>query len=210
MSQIEQNFREFLNKHPEIEKTYATGLINRRALARYLIKQNLAKNNQMEAVVAMLRRYPFERYRLDKFDIIKQIRISIKDKILILDFDKDKTLIKKLEHIISNIDYDKGETFKIVVGEGCVKVFVDEEKESLLKEIIEQFKCRRLKNISEINILFPKKTDKVKGIISYITSELALNDINVTEFLTATPELLIYVEEKYVLKAYEVIKRMQK
>ena len=76
MSQIEQNFRELVSKRPEIEKCYQEGLINRRALARYLIKNNIAKNNQMEAVIAMLRRYQFKDFEKETKNYLKKMRIS--------------------------------------------------------------------------------------------------------------------------------------
>ena len=60
MSQIEQEFRQFLSKKPEVETCYQDGLINRRSLARYLVKQGIAKSNQLEAVIAMLRRFKFK------------------------------------------------------------------------------------------------------------------------------------------------------
>ena len=60
MSQIEQNFRQMLATKPELAKCYQEGLINRRALARYLITKGIAQKNQMDAVIAMIRRYEFE------------------------------------------------------------------------------------------------------------------------------------------------------
>ena len=61
MSQIEQEFRQYLSKRPEVEKCYIGGLINRRALARHLIRQGIAKASQLDAVIAMLRRYTFRK-----------------------------------------------------------------------------------------------------------------------------------------------------
>ena len=89
MSQIEQNFREFLSRRPEIEKCYQESLINRRSLANYIIQQGIAKPNQLEAVVAMLRRYKFREANAKTKDLFKDIRITIKDKILVLDFEKE-------------------------------------------------------------------------------------------------------------------------
>ena len=66
MSQIEQEFRQFLSKNPELETCYQDGLINRRSLARYLIKQDIAKSNQLEAVIAMLRRFKFKEQKQTK------------------------------------------------------------------------------------------------------------------------------------------------
>ena len=57
--------------------------------------------------------------------------------------------------------------------------------------------------------MFPDKAVDARGILSTITRELAVNDAVITELLTATPELLIYLKEEYVLKAYEIIKRLK-
>lgn len=210
MSQIEQDFRRFLSKNPEIEKSYATGLINRRSLARHLIKEGIAKSNQLEAVIAMLRRYKFSTISKSNAELFKNFKINIKDKILILDFEKNKELFKNLQKLISHTDYDKGDTLKIVIGSSSIKVFIDLEKEKDVKELFKEFKLKnRYENISEMSLFFPENAQGIKGILSTITRELAINDITITEFLTATPELLIYINEEYVLKAYEILKRLQ-
>ncbi|MFW9878360.1 MAG: hypothetical protein ACFFG0_35205, partial [Candidatus Thorarchaeota archaeon] len=199
MSQIEHNFRQFLSKKPEIEKSYQEGLINRRSLARYLIRKGIAKSNQLEAVIAMLRRFEFKEKEKEGKDLFKKIRINIKDKILILDFEKGKDLLKKLQNIIANTDYDKGDTLKIVVGSISIKLFIDEGNIKKFQNIIDTFKIRhKFYNISEISIIFPEEAIKEKGILSTITKELTLNDIVITELLTATPELIIYLKEEYV------------
>ena len=210
MSQIEQDFRQFLSKKPEIEKSYQEGLINRRSLARYLIKNNIAKSNQIEAVIAMIRRFEFKKKEKEDRDLFRKTRINIKDKILILDLEKEKNLLKKLRDIIANTDYDKGDTLKIVVGSSSIKLFIDESNIKKLKNIIENSKIKhKFSNMSEISIMFSEEAIKEKGILSTITNELTLNNIVITELLTTTPELIIYLKEGYVLKAYEVIKRLQ-
>lgn len=213
MSQIEQNFRQLLAAKPEIEKCYAEGLINRRALARYLIHKSIAQKNQMEAVVAMLRRYEFseeKKQQKECLDLFRNTRITVKDKIAILDFKKDKTLMQKLQKIISHTDYDKGETLKIVIGSLNIKVFIDQKKQDQLKEVLEDYTLTHAeKNMSEISIIFPEETKKIKGTLSLVTKEFVLNDIIISECLTASPELLIYVKEDAVLKAYEILRRLQ-
>lgn len=211
MSQIEQNFREILSKKPEIEKCYQEGLINRRSLARYLIKEGIAKNNQLEAVIAMLRRFKFKEQKKETKDFFRDIKVNIKDKILILEFEKEKELMQKLQKVIAHTNYDKGDTLKIVVGTAAIKIFIDKENESEVKDLFKQFKLKhRFDNISEISLLFSDKATDAKGILTTITTELSLNDIPVNELLTGAPELLIYLKDKYVLKAYEIIKRLQR
>lgn len=211
MSQIEQNFHLLLSQKPELGKCYQEGLINRRGLARYLIKQGLAQGNQLEAVIAMLRRFEFQPLPKETKDLFKNIKVHLKDNIIILDFVKEKELVQRLQKIVSTVNYDRGDTLKVVVGSGSVKLFLDQENEKAVKDLLAGFKLKhRLAHISEVSILFSEEAISTKGIISTVTQELTLNDIIITEMLTATPELIIYVKEDYVLKAYEILKRLRK
>src|SRR3989338_6757762 len=210
MSQIEQNFRLLLGRKPEIEKCYGEGLINRRALARYLAKKGIAKSNQMEATVAMLRRYPFSPPEKEQSDLLKEIRISLKDGILILNFEKNKELLQRLQKLVAMTDYDRGDTLKIVVGTTDITIYLDEENEKKTKELFSGFKIKHLhKKISEFSLAFPEKAISTKGITAALTRELALNGINIEKMLTSGTELLLYIREEFVLKTYEILKRFQ-
>tara|TARA_Y100000310_G_C20686837_1_gene819555 strand:- start:2299 stop:2919 length:621 start_codon:yes stop_codon:yes gene_type:complete len=204
MAQIEQDFRMFLAKRPEIEKAYAEGLINRRALARYLIKANIAKSNQMEAVVAMLRRFDFS--KSSGVEGIEEPRINVKDKVLILDFERSKDLLQKIQQVIAKTNYDKGDTLKLVVGSASIKLFIDESNEKHIRDILGRYKPQSRVKVSELSLFFDKGVRTHKGVIAYITRLLQLHEINLSEVLTSSPELLIYVKEEFVLKAYEVLK----
>ena len=81
----------------------------------------------------MLRRFDFNPKKLTKKSLLADMRMSVKDHILILDFEKEKELLQKLQNLISHIDYDKGDTLKVVVGSSCIKVFIDQKKEKELK-----------------------------------------------------------------------------
>ncbi len=58
--------------------------------------------------------------------------------------------------------------------------------------------------------MFNKKASQERGILAIITKELAINNIVINELLTATPELIFYIQDKYVLKTLEILKRLQK
>jgi hypothetical protein len=212
MSQIEQKFRLFLSHKPEIEKCYLEGLINRRSLARHLIKNDIAKSNQVEAVIAMLRRFDFKKLEeQNNKDLFENFKINVKDNILILDFEKDKELLNRLQNLIAKTNYDKGDTLKIVVGSSSITLFIDKEKEPKLKEIFSKFKLiKTFKKIYEISLQFPEKAIESKGIIAPIARELSLNDISITELLTANCELLIYLKDENVIDALGILKKLQR
>ncbi len=207
MSQIEVEFQRLLSKKPEIEKCYSEGLINRRALARYLIEIKVAKANQMDAIIAMLRRYDFKKSENAR-TIFKDIKTSIKDNLVILTFQKEQELLNHISKVVSQTNYNLSETLKVIVGTTNVTIIIDKEKEKQLKLNFELL--QRIDNISELSLQFPKKAINSKGIISYVTRELDIHDIIISEMLTASSELLVYLDEKYVIKAYSLIKELVK
>jgi hypothetical protein len=210
MSQIEQRLQSVLGREPEIEKCYRKGLVNRRALARYLVARGVATNAQFDAVVAAVRRHDFGTEGKPVRSLFDKVRVSLKDRILILDFEKQKELLRRLERVISHIDYDRGDTLKVVMGTSSLKLVIDEARERELAPLLGHFAVRnRIDHVSEISMLFPEEASVTRGVLSVITRELALNDIVVSELLTSSPELLVYVRDQYVSKAYEVVRRLQ-
>lgn len=210
MSQMEHLIREALAKYPEIEQCIQKGIVNRRSLARYLIQEGVAKSSQMDALIATLRRYDFKAYPQESLSLVKHMKIQLKEGIVILDFEKQKELVQEVKKIIDEINYDKGDTFKIVVGSESIKIFIDEEKKEIIESLSKRFHLKkRHKHIDEISIVFPEKAIETKGIISFLSRVLVLNDILITEMLTASPELLLYLKSEYTVKTYGLLKRLR-
>lgn len=212
MSQLEQKFNLFLSRYPEIRALFFDKLINIRALARKFIEEENIKKKQIEAVIAMIRRSKIEPLiSYTKKEIFSDIKISVKDEISILDYEKSKEILEKLKSIISKIDYDKNETLKVAVGSHSVKIIVDSSKvKSVIKELGEKGVIKKYSSISEMSMLFSSKAKDEKGVVAYVTSQLLLNGINIQEIITCTPELIIYVDEEQSLKTYEVLKNIKK
>jgi hypothetical protein len=204
MSQIEQNFSRFLSKRPEIEKCYAQGLINRRALARHLIKQGVAKHSDLDALIAMLRRYGFKKHLGNDLALFRDIRISTKDSIAICVYEKTDQNVMSISRLSEKTALAKGETLKVVVGSLNLKVFLDEKN---LRNISKPDEV--IRGISELSIVFGNEATEKKGILSYLAREFSNNDIVISEFLTASPELLIYLKEEYVIQAHEILKELK-
>lgn len=209
MSQLEQQFNSFLNRHPEIRPALSKNILNTRALAREFMREENIKLKHIEAVVAMIRRSNYQPLlTATKKEIFQDIKINFKDEISILNYDKN--IVTQLDEVISNINYNKNETLKIVIGSESVKVFIDSSKKKLLTENLEKkYLIKEHKNVSEASLLFGAKASDEKGIVAYVTSELLLAGINILEILTSSPELIIYFEEKQSIKAFEVFKKIK-
>jgi len=210
MSQIELRIRDVLGRHPEIEKCHRDGLLNRRALARYLIANGVGGPNDLDAVVASLRRYDFGDFERGGTDLFPAIRVTLKDRIMIVDFEKEKALLEDLQKTIGQFEYDRGDTLKLVVGTASIKLFIDQGREPTIRSLLARYKVRRrLDRLSEIGMMFPEAATETKGVLAVLTREFALNDVVVAELLTASPELLVYVKDEHVAKAYEIVRRLQ-
>jgi len=212
MTQININIllQNFLNKNPDIRESRNKGLVNRRALAKYIIENEKLDKNKFEALVTALRRFELKPTSVEYLDVVKEIKISTKDKISIVYLEKSEEVLKNILKIINLINFSKNETLKIVLGSLSIKLFIDEFN---LKKIENIYSDKDIittyKNISELNLIFPDKASKVKGVIAYITSELAINNINIVEIITGKPELIVYIKESELLKAYETINRLK-
>ena len=200
----------FFNKNPDIREARNKGLVNRRALAGYIIKNEMLAHTLLDAVLTPLRRFETQTPTKSTLDIVTKIKIPTKENIAIVYLEKTETVLKNISKIVEIINFNKNETLKIVQGSLSVKLFVDEFNIDKLEGVYNAKDIIKIqKNISELTLIFPEEAVKTKGIITYVTSELSINNINLVEMLTGKPELILYLDEKDLLKAYEIIKRLR-
>src|SRR3989338_5357092 len=127
MSQLEQLFRDYLTRHPEITKAYNTGLINRRALARHVIERaKIAKHSQFEAVLAMIRRFPFEKGAAlqDLHSLFSEMAVKLRDDIIIVEIERSFAAQEVLKELKSLTNLSTDEVYKIVLGSSAITIFI--------------------------------------------------------------------------------------
>ncbi|VVB59575.1 Uncharacterised protein [uncultured archaeon] len=208
MSQIELMLERFFSKNPDVREARNKGLINRRALARYIAEHEKIPVKQSEALIMALRRYPQESSKSkDIAALVKNMRTSAKDDIAIISLKNSDAVLEKLAHAVKSINHTTSETFKIVQSALSIKIFADKVRLKQIKELFDAKEIIEVRdNIAEIDVIFPHEAIDTRGIVSYVSAELAMNKINVVELLTSTPELLIYVDNSDLLRTYEVVK----
>lgn len=212
MAQMELLLRDFFTKFPDIRAARKKGLVNRRALARYIIKAEQLEHSTLDALISALRRFDIEKQQEEDYfsKIIADVTISTKENVVIITLKKSAKVIEKLSKVIACIDYSKGEIMKIVQGSLALKIFIDETNLKAVKDIFDEKEVVSVKkDIAEVNIIFPKEAGEHKGILSYVVSQIAIEGINITELITCTPELTVYVDEKYMFKVYETVWKME-
>jgi hypothetical protein len=65
-------------------------------------------------------------------------------------------------------------------------------------------------DLAEIIVSLHAVADVTPGVVSTVTTELTMNGINMVEFMSCVPELIIVVDEKDALRSYSAIEKLSK
>ncbi|MDO8554162.1 MAG: hypothetical protein Q7S22_05120 [Candidatus Micrarchaeota archaeon] len=205
---IKNEIWKLIENDPSIMLDLSRGLINVRALARYCTKIGIDATE--DAIISAIRRYPKETRTTKQYsnalEIVGQSVISTKSHIVSIALTKGAETQKVLPLLFSCVNYEKGETLRLVQGEESIKVLVDQRNLNKIMELIPQrLVLKVLKGLAEINMHLHPKAVETPGIIYTITGELFRNGVIMYEVMSCVPELLIFVEENELLKAYQVL-----
>lgn len=192
----------------------ARGLLNTRSLARYVQEQAHVEGQELslEAIIGAIRRYPVtERYTAHQ-NIGRLLgKLTVRNKIVDVVILNDPEITAALGRFASTIDYSLGETFRLVSGVESIRVVIDEKNLDKMKTIIPKKNIPRiLTGLAEIIVSLQEGADMTPGVVSTVTTELAMNGINMVEFMSCVPELIIVVDERDALRSYAAIEKLEK
>ena len=214
MTNIVHEVWKALDDNPCIRRNMNLGIINTRALAKYLIiEQKL--DTTIDAVTSAIRRYQQSKH--DKiFDnslkiIKKTINISTRSGLTEIYLCKDDEIQRLLPKMFDLIQYVRGDVLRIIQANESIRLLIDEKNLEKFKKFFPREKIIHIDiNLAEINIYIHPDTQQTPGILAIISSELAIQGINIAEAMTCPPELLFFVREEDLLKAYQVLYQLCK
>jgi aspartokinase len=209
MSNINQEVWKFLDQNPSIKQSLSNGLINRRALANFIKKQKKWDTN-LDAIIIAIRRYNIEKYDniflLAKNMITHTTDLSTRSNLVNVVLSKDTEIQKLIPEFFSIIKYDKGDVLRIIQADESIKVLINEKNLENIINIIPKKKILSIdENLAEINLHLTNEAKDTPGVLAIITNELALNGVSVVEVLSCFPELLWFVYQSDLLKAYNTL-----
>lgn len=210
MTNITQTIWNLISQDPSVQKNLQKNLINIRALAKHLINQHGLKAS-IDSVISAIRRYPTSKNFKENVSELKEVfvgaNIATKNNLACMILRNQSEIQKYLSEITKLTDFEKRETLRMIKGKNNLKVITDMVSIQKLKSIFPKEENIEVKeNLSEIRVLTQDiKADKTKGVAARISNELLTNDININELIFCVPEIIIYVEQKDLLKAHESI-----
>lgn len=209
MTNIVKDVWKYLDNNSCIQRNLVCGLINIRALAKFIIKEKKL-DASLDAVISAIRRYELGKYD-DIFSnahkiIAQVVNLSTKSKLTVVSLVKDADVQRILPELFDIIEYIKGDVLRIAQANESIKVLIDTKN---LEKVVTLFPKDKIinieRNLAEINMHFPKLMQKTPGILSVIGTELAINGINIVEAITCPPEMLLFIEEEDLLKTYNIL-----
>ena len=208
MTNIAHNVWKILDDDPIIRRCMSQGLINTTALAKYMINEKKVEGT-LDAVNSAIRRYKLDRYD-EIYDKVNKIvgfgELSTRSRLANIAVIKDAEIQELLPRLFSVIQFNRGDVLRIIQADEAIKILVNEKNLEKVKDIFPKSKIIKIdQNLAELNIHLHPDAVKTPGLISVISTKLAMNNINVMEFMSCVPEMLWFVKEKDVLKAYNVM-----
>ncbi len=199
MESINQQVWKALQTDPAIMRDMERKLINTRALAKYIIDKYDLKVS-LDAVISSIRRFPLGAYQEEEKilqHIFNNSVVGTKNNMACI------TINMAPNQAFAKLCMIDMPIIRMTTGTEEVKIIAENTHADEIAKLFKKADVER--GLSEISITVLEKAVKTKGVLSRITAELALANINVHEMLVCPPEFLIYVSQKDIVKAHERI-----
>lgn len=207
MTQIQSLVNNFIDKNVDVRRAIENDFISIRKLAKYIADR--LDLDKTDAIISAIRRYESSETKnlcKNAMGIIKKTTISTKSNMVSIAIEKDDSSQEILPKLFEKINYNKGEVLRIIQAEESIKIVIDEKNLEVITKILPKSKIIIIeKEMAEINLNLDDKAVNTPGIISVIFSELMINNINIMETMSCVPEMMLFVKEKELLKAYSVL-----
>ena len=205
MSNITHEVWKILDNNPSIRRNMNQGLINTSALARYIIKEKKITGS-LDAVLIAIRRYELnqseEIFKKAEKILGQTVNISTKSNLAEISLIKDAEVQQILPKLFNLIQYVQGDVLRVTQANKSIRLLLDEKN---LKQVTSLFPKNKIltqeKDLAEINIYIHPNMQTTPGIIAIIANELAINNINIVEFVTCPPEMLCIIKKEDLVKA---------
>ena len=210
---ITDKVKTYLDSDFVVRRCLFKNIMSLRALSRHLIEKLDLKDRNMDAVMSAIRRYK----KTEKDEIDKNLRklflnIAVKTRSDIVDLrvSKNKRSVESISKLNSIVDIDKGEIIRIIQAEQSITIIIDDKNMEKFYNIFNKNDLISAdKKLVEINLQFTEEAQDIKGIVALVASSLNSEGINLVEIMSCAPELLVIVKKGDLLKALNVIDKLQ-
>jgi hypothetical protein len=188
---IAQNVRNHLRNKPYLLEALEKGIVNLSELSRQI--QEEIKTNDTSAIKAALRRYSEE---LQKH---KQKR---EEKVLLLLKRSNIAVYDRKSVMITSKEINSKTGMKVDLVGKFVYLLDRGELPERINTLVKHDDC------TMIVVHSPEELEATPGVVAFLATLLAEQNVNIVEFISCWTETIIVVEKKDSLKTYETLTNM--
>ncbi len=188
---IASNVRSYLRNKPYLLEALEKGIVNLSELARQI--QEELKTSNTSAVKAALRRFAEELQRHKQKREEKVLHVLKRSGMAI--YDRKSVMITNKEMDIKNalkVDLLNKHVYLLDRGD------LPERVSALVKH----------EDCTMIVVHSPEELEATPGVVAFLATLLAEQNVNIVEFISCWTETIMVVERKDSLKAYEILSNM--
>ncbi len=190
---ISDTVRIYLKNKPYTQEALEYGIVNFSALARLIQKELGIKNYQ--AIKAAIRRYA---------EHIESVKGSIENRALKVLKENRIALLDGVHVIVSEDELDIPNDAKVKIDEYYVYLTRKDVVKGLGKKARQSI-VKVNDNCSTLIIYSGENLESGSGVIAFLTSLLAEQNINVVELISCYTETIIVVNKEDALRSYELL-----
>ena len=211
MAETRRRVEYIIESNQVIKKGLQWGIINIRALTRYM-REIEGVDSSDDSILGIIRRYPVsDRESADTHRIFRGCELSLRNKVAELEIEYHQETMYQVAEFASNLKTVRGENVKLIVGAGLIRIIADQiALDTFSKTLRPREITAYSRDLTEIMVHLPPTAHTTKGVVAKVTMELALNDINLAGIVDTCTELSLVVAETDAPRALDALQRMLK
>jgi aspartokinase len=186
-----QNVRSYLRNKPYLLEALEKGIVNLSELSRQI--QEELKTGNTSAVKAALRRFSEELQRHKQKREEKVLQVLKRSGMAVYD---------RKSVVITNREIDVKNALKVDLLNKHVYLLDRSDLPERISTLVKHENC------TMIVVHSPEELEATPGVVAFLATLLAEQNVNIIEFISCWTETIMVVEKKDSLKAYEVLSNM--
>ena len=209
---VSRAVRELLRSRPILLETLYLGVVNYSALARYLrgeVEARLGKRVSESTVKMAVIRFSEEVSREQRsveqsiLDIIARSSLSLIDDIglLTLRAGEPLSLLLRILEAMARPRF-----LQLTQGVFTLTIVADIETIERIMELVDERQIETVyRDQAAVVLISPKEIIETPGVLSYLTTLLALSGVNLTQIISAHTDTILVIQRDKALSAYRVL-----
>ena len=188
---IAQDVRSYLRNKPYLLEALEKGIVNLSELSRQI--QLELKNRNTSAIKAALRRFSAELQRHKQKREEKVLQVLRRSGIAVYD---------KKSVIITTKEIDTKNGLKVDLLDKHLYLLDRSDLPERINALVKHEDC------TMIVVHSPEELEATPGVVAFLATLLAEQNVNIIEFISCWTETIMVVEKKDSLKAYDVLSNL--